>query len=118
MIDPPLPGIPSILLAVAARLGYQITVRSTAGADLGVFTDGVTHSPMLLAGAGGTSVAWTVPNAAPPPQFAPYLMSQLTYEVLHTGALQRDGSVLYQGRGYHVRAVYDGAHLIAEAFTS
>jgi hypothetical protein len=116
MITPPNPGIPALLLAAAARLGYRVTARDPSGLELGVFTDASGDKVLLVAGTTGAEVQWVLdsyPN--PPPGFAPHLVSRATYEVLHGGSLTTAGTIAWQGRTYRVRVHFDGAQLTAEA---
>lgn len=110
MSTPPDPGIPALLLAVAAKLGWRATTRGPS-AELGTFADGSTL--LLAAGDGPGTVQWALGAAAP--GCAPCLLSEATHTVLHGGTLNASGAVDYQGRAYRVRLWWDGANLTAEA---
>src|SRR4051812_21264928 len=99
--SPPVPTVPALLLAVAARFGYRVTARDPSGGELGVMTEGTADRHLVIA-SGGADGTWTVLDALAA-GFGPVLISRATYAVLHGGALGTDGSVLYQGRAYRVR---------------
>lgn len=113
MYTPPNPGVPALLLAAAARLGFRITTRTITGSELGVLIDGTTDKTLIVAGAGDGRVEWQI--AERPPGFAPHLMSRATYDILREGSLTSDGSVSWHGRRYLIRSWYDDARFIAEA---
>jgi len=108
MGSPPEPGITAILLAAAAKLGFQVLSRDPAGQELGVFSDSSGTRPFVIgAGAGLGGCVWALLETGPMPKMA-YLMTRTTYEALHGGSLADDGSFVYRGVSYTVRANFDG----------
>jgi hypothetical protein len=114
MPEPPVPTIPSLLLAAAAKLAWHATARDPNGVDLGVFTDTTGNQSFIIEGTSPGSCAWAI-VATLPAGFGPFLMSESTYNVLHGGTLNTDGSIAYGGRSYRVRSFWDGAEWTAAA---
>jgi hypothetical protein len=117
MPTPPIPYIPAILLATAAKLGWRFSTRGPAG-DLGQLVDnsGALYPLLAAQGAAPGSDLWALVDAVPP-GFSPggHLMTRATYDILNSGTANGDGTVLHQGCSYRLRVWYDGANLTAEA---
>ena len=108
MAGPPDPGIPAVLLAVAARLGLRITSRDATGSELGVLCDSSGDRPLVIgAGAAPGGCAWALLDAGPMPKMA-FLLTRATYDALHGGSLATDGALTYLGSRYWIRASFDG----------
>jgi hypothetical protein len=105
---PGVPGVPAILLAVAARLGFRVVSRTPTGQELGVLFDSTGDHPIVIgAGTAPGGCAWALLDAGPMPKMA-YLLTRATYDALHSGSLAEDGALLYQGSCYRVQASFDG----------
>ena len=115
MANPPDPGVPAILLATAARLGYLVTSRDSSGAELGVLLDGgrTRHLYAVSAGSVG-SVQWSFDGDQ---RLAPHVLSLETADVLRGGAANKDGTITFQDRRFAIRQVWNGAQMIAEAYS-
>jgi hypothetical protein len=108
MANPPLPGIPAILLAAAAKLGFQILSRDPAGRELGAFSDSSGACPFVIgAGVAPGECVWALLATGPMPKMA-YLLTRTTYDALHGGSLDENGALVYQGACYRLRATFDG----------
>jgi hypothetical protein len=105
---PPDPRIPDILLAVAARLGFRVLSRDVAGRELGMLSDSSgDHALVIGAGSVPGECAWALLDGGSIPKMA-YLLSRETYDALRQGAPAEDGSLVYEGARYHIRANFDG----------
>jgi hypothetical protein len=98
--DPPRPGLTAILLTVAAKFGYRVTTRDTTS-ELGCFLNGTEPCALVMV---GSPVTWALVDT-PPRDCPPYLVSRSTYEILHEGTLNPDGSIAYRGQSYCVHAL-------------
>jgi hypothetical protein len=108
MSNPPLPGIPAVLLAVAAKLGFQVLSRDLAGREIGAFSDSSGTRPFVIgAGAVPGGCVWALLDTGPMPKMA-YLLTRTTYDALHGGSLAENGALVYQGVCYWIRANFDG----------
>jgi hypothetical protein len=113
------PGIPAILLATAAKLGYRVTLGARGSApELGVFVNADTGAdqPLLLVDDPDDDkpvVLWALVGA---PSCIPFVFDRLTYNVLHEG-VHADGIDLleWQGRSYSIGATWDGFRPVAQA---
>ena len=91
---PPLPGLTADFLEAVRGLSYDPATSS--------LTNGETlFGPALVQGAaGGSTVDWDLGDDDSP---APtVLLDRATFDVLHGGAGERDGSVLFCGVRYRI----------------
>ena len=111
---PPDPGIPALLLAAAARLGW----RPTRG-DLGALfaPDGAEHHLVMVRGDAPGTVTWAL-LAELPPTFGAVLLNESTSRVLRGGRPLDSGAVLFDGAAYRIELRADGAAWTALAVAS
>jgi len=103
---PPLPGIPALLLAAAAKLGW----RPTLTRELGALFDaaGAEHYLVMVRGDGPGSVAWALlPDL--PAGFGAVLLSEGTAKVLRGGTLLTTGAILFDGAAFRLELAANGA---------
>src|SRR6185503_10781225 len=81
---PPDPLIPSVLLAVAARLGWRVVLRDTGGLELGELVDGDRAKHLVVAGPAPGTAEWALIDEVPR-GFAAHLMPKPTYDALRAG---------------------------------
>jgi hypothetical protein len=107
---PPIPVVPSVLLAVVAKLGWRPVTRDSGGVELGeLFSSDMAHHHLIVVH-GGIDGTWTLADAAPR-GFDVYLMTRATYDILRTGDLRENGALLCHGVAYHLQALsLDGHH--------
>ena len=118
MPDPPVPVVPAVLLAAAARLGWRVVTRTPSGAELGELYDpttGAARSLVLGRGESVSAVVWALCDTAAAPPLGALLLSRQTGDVLRGGTSGADGSVLYQGHTYRLRFGFNGAQWTADA---
>ncbi len=117
MNTPPNPGIPEILLLVAAKLGYAVTVGARGtGPELGAFIDANGERPLILAAGDGPFAAGGCGWAFDAPGCIPFVFTRETYNVLHFGQLGAvDGTILWESRIYRIQATWDGFRPVAKA---
>jgi len=108
MIEPPLPGVPALLLALAARLGFRVTTRESDGTEFGMFVDGAAERYLVVT-SGGIDGTWAILDALPP-DFGPFLLSRATYDILRLGRQNKDGSIAWNGRSYRVQMSFAGTY--------
>ena len=102
---PPFPGIPALLLLIAARLGWRPTVG-----ELGALfaPDGAEHHLVMVRGDGPGTVAWALLPELPA-GFGAVLMSESTAKVLRGGSLLTTGAILFDGAAYQLELAVEGA---------
>src|SRR5262249_8609855 len=85
MPTPPDPRISSLLLAIAAGLGWRFVLRDPSGLELGELVHG-DHSKHLIVVAGPTpgTAEWALVDEVPR-GFAAYLMTRATFDTLCAG---------------------------------
>ena len=112
-ITPPHPLLTAPLLTAAAKLSFLITLREES-AELGVMVDesGAIHH--LTMQGGETDGTWTLVPVIPE-DFGHFLLSRDTFEILHRGTLNNDGSVTLDEQSYRIRAAINGGRLTAKA---
>ena len=114
MHTPPLPGIIEHVLRAAARLEFRAVVRDASqAAELGVFFDGSRDWHLFIA-SGGVDGTWALADSLPDGFFS-VLISPATYDVLHSGHLNADGTILYGEKTFRLRIWHDGSHMTAQA---
>ena len=109
---PPLPGVPALLLAVAAKLGW----RPTLGRELGALFDaaGAEHHLTMVRGDAPGVVAWALLPVLPA-GFGAVLMSESTAKVLRGGSLLTTGAILFDGAAYQLELAVEGSAWTAMA---
>ena len=100
--------IPAVLLAAAAKLGFQVLSRDPTGREMGAFSDSSGTRPLVI-GAGATpgGCVWALLDTGPMPKMA-YLLTRATYDALHGGSLAENGALIDQGVCYWISANFDG----------
>ena len=84
---PPDPGIPALLLAVAARLGWRALLQDPSGLELGELFDSDRPKHLIVvAGPAPSTVEWALVDEVPQ-GFAAYLLTSATYESLRAGTI-------------------------------
>jgi len=115
---PPDPHFPSALLTAIAALLWQLTgTRSPdTGTPLGFIANAAGAEQYLLPASDGTvgGVTWTTYGSLPS-GFVRHYLSQSTFNVIHGGTLNGDGSIAYGGTNYRVRSYFDGTYAEARA---
>jgi hypothetical protein len=80
---PPDPGLPALLLAVAARLGWRALLQEPSGLELGELFDGDRPKHLIVvAGPTPNAMEWALVGEVPR-GFAAHLMTNATYDALH-----------------------------------
>lgn len=89
MPTPPDPLFPTLLLAVAARLGWRTVRRDSSGLDLGELVDGDRPKQLIVvAGPAPHTAEWALVDEVPG-GFAAYLMPRATFDALRAGTTGR-----------------------------
>ena len=107
MHEPPDPGIPALLLALAQRFGF-IAVDTTG------LVGSIDGHILTVESAGAATVAWlALSQAETTPDLAPRFLTREAYDALREGALDKSGALLVHGRSFRLQDRWDGAHLVA-----
>ena len=103
---PPDPGIPALLLAAAARLGWRPTLTRELGALFD--TAGAEQHLVMVRGDAPGAVAWALlPDL--PAGFGAVLLSEGTAKVLRGGTLLTTGAILCGGTTFRLELAVEGA---------
>jgi hypothetical protein len=112
-ITPPYPGFSPLLLASAAKLSLLLISRDTSG-ELGVMVDENGALQHLTVQSGGRDGTWALVDILPE-DCGHFLLTRETFEILHKGTLNEDGTIDFDGHRYHLRAAINGGRLMAKA---